>query len=135
MKSWERKCSSASPWYLSSLIKSRTYMRPTFAWASRVPQSLPLGQRQFHYISDRPDSAILRGNGKRLLARGLGRRLAKLRVHTGRAHRFCQADCLQEADAHPADVQLIPGQAVTRGRGKRVMVVVPSLAERQQSDQ
>src|SRR5215204_7256825 len=44
----------------------------------------------------------------------------------------CQAQQLQDSDAIPIDINLVPLQTVFRGSRKRMMVVVPSLAERQQ---
>src|SRR5947209_3255994 len=47
---------------------------------------------------------------------------------------FRQTQELQQTYAPPVDVNLVPGEAVTRRCRMRVMIVVPALAESQERD-
>src|SRR6187551_2037177 len=59
---------------------------------------------------------------------------ALLALDGDQANAVGHADQLQQADLDPGEVELVPGQAVTRRGRVRVVVVVPALAEGQDGD-
>src|SRR6185295_4508725 len=55
-------------------------------------------------------------------------------VDAGDADGFRDAEDFQNPDLDPGDIELIPCQTVARGSGMRVVIVMPSLAEREKGD-
>ena len=78
-----------------------------------------------------PETAANWGSVRIAGQSGLGRQVVEPHfVNMPRQTKF-----LQRPDAIPVQVDFVPGQAVARGNGVRMMIVVPALAEREERDE
>mmetsp|Transcript_4810 Transcript_4810/g.20437 ORF Transcript_4810/g.20437 Transcript_4810/m.20437 type:complete len:255 (+) Transcript_4810:74-838(+) len=100
------------------------------AFVDSARRASPSSQRLNRRLFSSPPRAFVENLSRR---RGLDPHLVQLRL-LGELHLVRQPEELQDADAHPGHVDLPPLQTVPRRKLKRVVVVVPPLAERQDAD-